>query len=53
MDDDGSGTLDKQEFLDVIQGLVKFAGKASPSLIARSSFESSNSSDVYAFFAKA
>ena len=43
MDEDGSETLDKQEFLDVMRGLVKFAGKASPSMLARSSFEASAS----------
>jgi Ca2+-binding EF-hand superfamily protein len=48
MDDDGSETLDKQEFLDVMKGLVKFAGKSSPSLLARSKFDSSNSDDMCA-----
>jgi hypothetical protein len=43
MDDDGSETLDKREFLDVMRGLVKFAGKSSPSVVARSRFQALHS----------
>lgn len=51
MDEDGSESLDKEEFLEVMRGLVKFAGKASPSMLARSSLETSNSDDMCAALA--
>lgn len=44
MDTDGSGTLDKQEFMGVVEGLTQFTGKTSHSKVARSGLFSSKSS---------
>lgn len=48
MDTDENGTLDKQEFMEVVESLMQFTGKPSHSRIARSGRFSASKSECAA-----